>query len=220
MRLLLVEDDEMLGAGIRDALASESYQVDWLTDGEQAGRSLRDHHYDLIVLDLGLPGANGLDLLTALRRRVDKVPVLVLTARDSVQDRIRGLDAGADDYLVKPFDVGELKARIRALLRRSSGRVSEVIEQGNLTLDLDAQLLRIDGELMPLTRREFSLLRELLEHAGQVLTRERLEQALYGWREEVESNALEVHIHHLRKKLGSEVIRTVRGVGYLVEKVA
>jgi two-component system response regulator QseB len=170
------------------------------------------------VLDLGLPGTDGMDLLRGLRRRADGVPVMVLTARDTIEDRIRGLDAGADDYLVKPFDVDELKARIRALLRRSGGRLSERVELGELVMDLDAQEVKKSGESIPLTRREFTVLRELLLHLGKVLTRERLEQAVYGWEEDVESNALEVHIHHLRKKLGSELIRTVRGVGYIIEQ--
>jgi two-component system response regulator QseB len=208
----------MLGEGIRAALEVAGYRVEWLSDGDAASRALRDHYHDLIVLDLGLPGTDGMDLLRGLRRRADGVPVMVLTARDTIEDRIRGLDAGADDYLVKPFDVDELKARIRALLRRSGGRLSERVELGELVMDLDAQEVKKSGESIPLTRREFTVLRELLLHLGKVLTRERLEQAVYGWEEDVESNALEVHIHHLRKKLGSELIRTVRGVGYIIEQ--
>jgi len=217
MRLLLVEDDEMLGEGICAALNAAEYHVEWIADGERAGRALRDHQHDLILLDLGLPGVDGMDLLRALRRRADGVPVLVLTARDAVEERIRGLEAGADDYLVKPFDLDELKARIRALLRRSGGRLAERVELGDIAMDFDAQEVCRDGRPVALTRREYAVLRELLMHLGKVLTRERLQQEVYGWDEDVESNALEVHIHHLRKKLGSQLIRTVRGVGYIVE---
>lgn len=217
MRLLLVEDDEALGEGIRTALKPEAYTVDWLRDGASALHALTHERFDLVILDLGLPRLNGLDVLARLRAAANPVPVLVLTARDSTGDRIAGLDAGADDYLIKPFDVAELMARLRALLRRSLNRPQPALEYGEIRLDPVSQQVTLRGEAVNLARKEFMLLHELLAHPGRVLTRDRLQQVLYGWNEEVESNALEVHVHHLRKKLYPELIRTVRGVGYRVD---
>lgn len=218
MRILLVEDDEALGEGIRVALKPEGYTVDWARDGASALHALTHEDFGLAVLDLGLPRMDGLEVLQRLRAAANPIPVLVLTARDSTADRIAGLDAGADDYLVKPFDVDELKARIRALLRRSFSRAQPVLEYREVSLDPVAQQVSYRGQAVALQRKEFLLLHELLAQPGRVLTRDRLQQVLYGWDEEAESNALEVHIHHLRKKLFPELIRTVRGVGYLVDK--
>ncbi len=218
MRILLVEDDEALGEGIRVALKPEGYTVDWARDGASALHALTHEDFGLAVLDLGLPRMDGLEVLQRLRAGANAIPVLVLTARDSTADRIAGLDAGADDYLVKPFDVDELKARIRALLRRSLNRAQPVLHYRDVSLDPVAQQVSYRGQPVVLQRKEFLLLHELLAQPGRVLTRDRLQQVLYGWDEEAESNALEVHIHHLRKKLFPELIRTVRGVGYLVDK--
>ncbi len=218
MRVLLVEDDQALGEGIRAALRSESYTVDWLQDGASALHALKTEAFELVVLDLGLPRLDGLSVLKQLRAGASTVPVLVLTARDTTSDRIAGLDAGADDYLVKPFDVAELKARLRALLRRSLNRPHTLITWRDIQLDPTTQQVSHQGLAVSLSRKEFLLLHQLLAQPGRVLTRDRLQEALYGWDDEVESNALEVHIHHLRKKFFPELIRTVRGVGYLVDK--
>ncbi|AVR90232.1 MULTISPECIES: response regulator transcription factor [Thauera] len=218
MRILLVEDDAALGQGIRVALKPEAYTVDWVQDGDSALHALRHESFDLAILDLGLPRVDGLEVLRRLRAAANPVPVLVLTARDATADRIAGLDAGADDYLVKPFDVDELKARLRALLRRSFNRPQPVLEYRGIHLDPVNQQVSYRGQAVALQRKEFLLLHELLAQPGRVLTRDRLQQVLYGWDEEAESNALEVHIHHLRRKLFPELIRTVRGVGYLVDK--
>jgi len=218
MRILLVEDDRALGEGIRTALKPEGYTVDWLQDGASALHALNHESFELVILDLGLPRLDGLELLKRLRAAGNPVPVLVLTARDATSDRIAGLDAGADDYLVKPFDVAELKARLRALLRRSFNRPEPVLEYRGILLDPVNQQVSYQGTPINLPRKEFVLLHELLAQPGRVLTRDRLQQVLYGWDEDVESNALEVHIHHLRKKFFPELIRTVRGVGYLVDK--
>jgi len=218
MRILLVEDDRALGEGIRTALRPEGYTVDWLQDGASALHALNHESFELAILDLGLPRLDGLEVLKRLRAAANPVPVLVLTARDATGDRIAGLDAGADDYLVKPFDVAELKARLRALLRRSFNRPEPVLEYRGILLDPVNQQVSYQGTPINLPRKEFVLLHELLAQPGRVLTRERLQQVLYGWDEDVESNALEVHIHHLRKKFFPELIRTVRGVGYLVDK--
>ncbi|XQE68574.1 response regulator [Pseudomonas sp. P3C3] len=218
MRLLLVEDDKALGEGLRLGLRQESYTVDWLEDGASALHALLSEDFDLLVLDLGLPRMSGLQVLRELRRSGSALPVLILTARDATEDRIAGLDAGADDYLVKPFDLDELKARLRALLRRSAGRAELRIEHAGVSLDPSSQQVSYQGKPVPMTPKEYLLLHELLSQPGKVLTRERLAQLLYGWDEEAESNTLEVHIHHLRKKLFSGLIRTVRGVGYLVEE--
>jgi two-component system, OmpR family, response regulator QseB len=218
MRLLLVEDDKALGEGVRLGLRQEGYTVDWLQDGASALHALLSETFDLLVLDLGLPRMSGLQVLRELRRSGSALPVLILTARDATEDRIAGLDAGADDYLVKPFDLDELKARLRALLRRSAGRAELRIEHAGVSLDPSSQQVSYQGKPVPMTPKEYLLLHELLSQAGKVLTRERLAQLLYGWDEEAESNTLEVHIHHLRKKLFSGLIRTVRGVGYLIEE--
>ncbi|MDT3672218.1 MAG: response regulator [Aromatoleum sp.] len=218
MRILLVEDDEGLGKGILTSLKPEGYTVDWVRDGASALHALTHESFELAVLDLGLPRVDGLEVLQKLRAAGNQVPVLVLTARDATSDRIAGLDAGADDYLVKPFDVAELKARLRALLRRSFNRAQPALEYRGITLDPGSQSVTWNGQPVSLQRKELILLRELIAQPGRVLTRDKLQQVLYGWGEEAESNALEVHIHHLRKKFFPELIRTVRGVGYLVDK--
>jgi DNA-binding response OmpR family regulator len=218
MRLLLVEDDPLLGDGVRTGLDQAGFAVDWVRDGAAADAALRGGGFAAVVLDLGLPKLSGLELLQALRGRGDATPVLILTARDAVPDRIRGLEAGADDYLVKPFDLGELTARLRALIRRSAGRGTREIRHGELSLDPDALRVTRGGAAVELSPREFAVLHELLQNAGRVLSRQQLEQTLYGWDGEVESNAVEVHIHHLRRKLGSGLIRNIRGVGYIVPK--
>ncbi|WP_165664903.1 response regulator [Metapseudomonas otitidis] len=220
MRLLLVEDDPALGEGVRTGLRQEGYTIDWLQDGASALHALQTEEFDLVVLDLGLPRLDGIELLKRLRGGGATLPVLILTARDATEDRIAGLDAGADDYLVKPFDLNELKARLRALLRRSTGRATVLIEHAGITLDPSSQQVTYNGQTVVLTPKEYLLLHELLAQPGKVFTRERLTQLLYGWEEEAESNTLEVHIYHLRKKLFSELIRTVRGIGYLVEGLA
>jgi DNA-binding response OmpR family regulator len=218
MRLLLVEDDNLLGDGIKAALIQEGYAVNWLTDGSAAETALKVEEYDIVVLDLGLPKRSGIEVLNSLRGDNKDLPVLILTARDTVQDRVSGLDSGADDYMIKPFDIDELSARLRALIRRRGGRASPMITHGNVSLDPASHTVRKDDEEIEFSRREFAVLLALLESAGKVLSRARLEESLYGWDEEVESNAIEVYIHHLRKKLGSDFIRTIRGVGYIVDK--
>ena len=212
----MVEDDPMIGAGVQRGLRQEGHTVDWVRDGGAAERAVATGVHEMLLLDLGLPRRSGLDLLAALRRKGVELPVLVITARDSVADRVKGLDAGADDYLVKPFDLDELSARIRALMRRRGGRASPLIEHDGLTLDPARRAVTLDGRPVSLSAREFALLRALLERPGAPLSRAQLEDRLYGWGEEVESNAVEVHIHSLRRKLGAEWIRNVRGVGYLV----
>ena len=218
MRLLLVEDDALLGDGIRNGLKQQDFAVEWLRDGESAVRSLLHEHYDVVVLDLGLPKKHGLDVLREIRAKGVKLPVLILTAQDAVEDRITGLDAGADDYLVKPFDLDELYARIRALLRRSSGRADPKIIHGEIEIDPAAHQVMLAGNIVELSRREYAVLLELLQNRGRVLSRTRLEEGLYEWSEQIESNTVEVHVHHLRKKLGVELIRTIRGVGYMIAK--
>jgi two-component system response regulator QseB len=214
MRLLLVEDDVMIGEAVRIGLRKQSLAVDWVQDGAAARTALSTETFDLVLLDLGLPKLDGLQVLKWLRGTGSKVPVLILTARDSVNDRIKGLDAGADDYLVKPFDFDELAARVRAVLRRQSGRAENIVEHLGVTLDPASHEVTRDGVAVNLSHREFALLEALLERPGQVLSRAQLEERLYGWGEEVESNAVEVHIHNLRKKLGADYIQNVRGVGY------
>ncbi len=218
MRLLLVEDDSMLGSALQRVLQQESFAVDWVQDGDEAVLALNALPYDLVLLDLGLPGKCGLEILHGLRKRRASVPVIILTARDAVSDRIAGLDSGADDYMVKPFDPDELSARIRALQRRRDGRIEPLISFGPLTLNPATHELFIQEKPARLSLREFSLISILLERPGTAVSREKLEERLYGWNEEVESNAIEVHIHNLRKKLGTNLIRTIRGVGYLMEE--
>jgi two-component system response regulator QseB len=208
----------MIGDSVRTALRQEGYAVDWVRNGADADAALQAEPYDLALLDLGLPGVGGLDILRALRQRGQATPVLVMTARDAIGDRVSGLDAGADDYLVKPFDIDELLARVRALLRRRSDRRDAVLRHGTLALDPATHETTLDGTPVKLTVREFALLRTLLQRPGLPLSRARLEQAIYGWGEEIESNAIEVHVHALRRKLGAGWIRTVRGVGYMMPK--
>jgi two-component system response regulator QseB len=217
MRLLLVEDDVMIGEGVRAGLRQDGYVVDWVQDGAAAELALAaEQGYALVLLDLGLPRKDGLALLQSLRRRGNRVPVLVISARDAVNDRVRGLDLGADDYLVKPFELHELAARIRAVLRRHAGRAEPVIEFGDFRLDPTSHKLSYAGREVSLSGREFALLRALLDRPGQTLSRAQLEERLYGWGEEVASNAVEVHVHNLRRKLGERAIRTVRGLGYVI----
>lgn len=218
MRLLLVEDDELLGDAIKVGLTQFGYVVDWLKDGEAARAAVKVESFELIILDLGLPKLSGLGFLQSIRQDSNSTPVIILTARDSVEDRIKGLDSGADDYMTKPFDLNELSARVRALTRRSQGRADSAIQYRNIILDPAAHSVYVDNVLVNVPRREFSLLQKLLENRGQVLSREQLMQSIYGWEEDVDSNALEVHIHNLRKKLNANFIRTIRGVGYMVEK--
>ena len=218
MQILLVEDDELLGDAVRRGLMQEHYAVEWVRDGIAAQRGLRQHDHDLLLLDLNLPQRSGLEVLRTLRALKNSIPVLILTARDTVTDRVAGLDAGADDYLVKPFSMDELCARVRALMRRRSGRASSVIQHGEITLDPAGHGLTRAGKPIDVPPKEFAILKLLLENTGKVLSRARLEEALYGWSGEVGSNAVEVHVHHLRKKLGKNIVRTVRGVGYIIPK--
>ncbi|MEN8219832.1 MAG: response regulator [Pseudomonadota bacterium] len=216
MRLLLIEDDTVLGDGIQMGLTQANYAVDWVTDGEAGEHALKIETYEALILDLILPKKDGLKILKDLRARGDTLPVLILTARDTINDKVIGLDSGADDYLVKPFDLDELNARLRALLRRQSGRAAPTIEYGKLRLDPAAHTLTQEGQSVILSPREFAILQTLLENVGKIISRTRLEESLYGWDDLIESNAVEVHIHHLRKKLGKELIRTVRGIGYMI----
>jgi two-component system response regulator QseB len=218
MRILLVEDDELLGDGLRTGLVQYGYAVDWLKDGLAADQALKTENFELVVLDLGLPKMPGITVLQNLRARGLTMPVLILTARESIEERVKGLDSGADDYLTKPFDLDELCARLRALQRRFSSRAEPLIVHDSITLDPAAHTVTFKGELMNVSRREFALLHKLLENAGRVLSREHLTQSLYGWGEDVDSNALEVHIHNLRKKFGQEFIHTIRGIGYMINK--
>ncbi len=216
MRILIVEDDRPLGEGIQMGLRQAGWQAEWVPDGETARDALSSEPFGALVLDLGLPRISGLDLLRELRARGETLPVLILTARDTPEDAVAGLDAGADDYMVKPFNLSELAARLRALLRRSGGRAAPEIAYGGLRLDPAARRVTLDGDPVELSAREFDLLHELLGQAGRVLTKAQIEERLYAWGSELESNAIEVHIHHLRRKLWPELIRTVRGVGYLI----
>ena len=216
MRILLAEDDLLLGDGLRAGLRQLGFLVDWVRDGAAAERELRAQPYAAAVLDLGLPLMDGTDVLASIRRAGISLPVLVLTARDAVTDRIRGLDLGADDYVIKPVDLNELAARLRALVRRAHGQPRESLLIQGVVLDPAARSVHVDGKSVILSAREFDLLHVLMLNAGRVLSREQIEQHLYSWGQEVESNAVEVHVHHLRRKLGSTLIQTVRGVGYLV----
>jgi two-component system OmpR family response regulator/two-component system response regulator QseB len=216
MRVLLVEDDPLLGDGLRAGLRQRGFHVDWVRDGEAAARELRAEPYAAAVLDLGLPSKDGLQVLADSRRAGVATPVLVLTARDAVPDRVRGLDVGADDYVIKPVDLDELAARLRALVRRAHGQTNEQLVAHDVALDPAARTVTKGGEPVALSTREFELLHALMLNAGRVLSREQLEQRLYPWGREVDSNAVEVHVHHLRRKLGAALIQTVRGVGYLL----
>ncbi|MEO8804748.1 MAG: winged helix-turn-helix domain-containing protein [Burkholderiaceae bacterium] len=218
MRILLAEDDELLGDGLRAGLRQLGFLVDWVRDGEAAERELRAQPYAAAVLDLGLPRKDGLAVLTAIRQAGVTVPVLVLTARDAVPDRIRGLDVGADDYVVKPVDLHELGARLRALVRRAHGQPRETLTAQGVVLDPAGRTVLRLGEPVSLSAREFDLLHTLMLNAGRVLSREQIEQQLYSWGQEVESNTVEVHVHHLRRKLGSTLVQTIRGVGYMLSK--
>jgi two-component system OmpR family response regulator/two-component system response regulator QseB len=218
MRILLAEDDPLLGDALRVGLRQLGFQVDWVRDGDAAERELRAQPYVAAVLDLGLPRKDGMDVLASVRRTGLTLPVLVLTARDAVPDRIRGLDIGADDYVLKPVDLNELAARLRALVRRAHGQPQECLTAQDIVLDLAARSVTKAGIPVMLSGREFDLLHALMRSTGRVLSREQLEQQLYSWGQEVESNAIEVHVHHLRRKLGSALIQTVRGVGYMVAR--
>ncbi len=218
MRILLAEDDPLLGDGLRAGLRQLGFQVDWVRDGEAAERELRVQPYEATVLDLGLPRKDGLDVLAAIRQSGILTPVLVLTARDAVPDRIRGLDVGADDYVVKPVDLHELAARLRALVRRAHGQPQEQLKAQDVVLDPASRSVQQAGEQVTLSTREFDLLQAFMLGADRVLSREQLAQQLYSWGQEVESNAVEVHIHNLRRKLGPALIHTVRGVGYMLQR--
>ena len=218
MRLLLVEDDPMIGESVHAGLQQDGFAVDWVQDGRAAELALETNAYDTLLLDLGLPRKTGLDVLAALRRRGDSIPVLILTARDAVADRVKGLDAGADDYLVKPFDLEELSARVRALLRRKSGRADPVLQVGGLSINPATHEVTLDGKSISLSAREFALINALAARPGVVYSRAQLEEKLYGWGQEVESNTVEVYVHSLRRKLGPNLIQNVRGVGYMVPK--
>ena len=218
MRLLLVEDDTMIGESVLDLLRAEHYAVDWVKDGEMAETALRTQSYDLVLLDLGLPRRDGLSVLRSMRARKERTPVLVATARDSIQQRIEGLDAGADDYVLKPYDLDELLARIRALLRRASGRAEPVYEHMGVSINPATREVSVRGDPVVLSAREWAVLEPLLARPGMVLSRAQLEDKLYGWKDEISSNAVEVYVHGLRKKLGAELIHNVRGVGYMVPR--
>lgn len=219
MRILLVEDDELLGKGIRSGLAQQTgYTIDWLKDGESAEHAILSEHFDMIILDIGLPKRNGLEVLSNIRTKGIKTPLVILSARESVTDRIKGLDTGADDYLPKPFDLNELFARLRAVARRSAGRADPLIHYGDIQLDPACHSVYQDETRINISPREFALLHKLLENTGHVISREQLSQSLYGWDTEIDSNAVEVHIHNLRKKLGNKLIQTVRGVGYMIDR--
>jgi two-component system response regulator QseB len=216
MRLLLVEDDAMIGAGVQTGLRQQAFSVDWVRDARSAEGALGVHTYDALLLDLGLPDASGAEVLRKLRQRGSDIPILIITARDAVSDRVAGLNSGADDYIVKPFDLDELTARIRAVLRRRAGRAEGVIRAGDVTLEPATHRVTLRGKELALSARELALLEALLHRRGAILSRAQLEERIYGWGEEIESNAVEVYVHSLRKKLGTDFIKTVRGVGYLV----
>ena len=216
MHVLLVEDDRMIGESVRTALKQDGHAVDWLRDGKSADTALSHEEFDIVLLDLGLPGKDGLDVLRALRARRKQIPVIVLTARDSVQDRVAGLDAGADDYVVKPFELEELGARMRAVVRRRSGHADSVIEVGEIRLDPSTREVTRAGSQVILSAREYAVLEALMLRPGAILSRAQLEDRLYGWGDAIESNAVSVYVHQLRRKLGADVVRTVRGVGYYV----
>lgn len=217
MRILLVEDDPQLGRATQIGLDQSNYAVDWVQSAESALTAARLHHYDCVLLDLGLPHMDGMQALRTLRGNGYAGAILIVTARDQVPDRIAGLDDGADDFIIKPFDLDELAARIRAASRRAAGRTRELLTHGTLEIDTAARQVRNGGQPVPLTNKEYGILLMLVENRGRVLSREQLEETLYSWGEEVESNAIQVHIHHLRRKLGKELIRTVHAVGYTID---
>ncbi len=218
MRLLLVEDDKMLGESMQIGLEQDGYAVDWVRDGDAARQAALTHEYEAVLLDLGLPGRDGLDVLRTLRTRGSKTAVLIVTARDRIGDRIIGLDAGADDYILKPFDLDELTARVRAVTRRLNGRADPLIEIGAVTLDSVSKRISVEGTLIELTAREYTIAAFMMERAGRIVTRGELEETLFQWEREVSSNAVEVYISQLRRKLGRDFIRTRRGLGYSVER--
>lgn len=219
MRLLLVEDDTMIGEAVLDQLRAEDYAVDWVRDGEMALTALKTQTYDLVLLDLGLPRLDGLEVLRALRARKLRVPVLIATARDSVEQKVQGLDAGADDYILKPYDLDELLARIRALVRRAAGRAEPVYEYKGVSICPATREVSVAGEPVVLSAREWAVLEPLLARPGLLLSRPQLEEKLYGWKDDISSNAVEVYIHGVRKKLGADLIQNVRGLGYMVPRV-
>jgi len=218
MRLLLAEDDEILGDGLKVGLKQEGYTVEWLTDGHSAEQALLHNTFDVAILDIGLPRQSGFEVLKNIRKAGIQTPVLILTARDAIHDRVTGLDSGADDYLVKPFDLDELNARLRVLLRRQSQQAEPDLKHGNIILNPASHQVTLKGNPVKLSLSEFRLLHYLLSQTGKVIPRGRLEEMLYGWEGNVESNSLEVFIHHLRKKFGQDLIRTIRGIGYMIEK--
>lgn len=218
MRILLVEDDALLGDGVCAGLRRDDNSVDWVKNGETALSAIAETQYDCVILDIGLPKMSGLDVLQHIRESDNTVPVLILTAQDDISDRVKGLDAGADDYMIKPFEFAELCARLRALTRRTRGKASETIRYKKITIDTSAHTVEYDDRPVELTKREYTLLIEMITNQGRVLSRHHLEQKLYSWGDEIESNTIEVYIHHLRKKLYSELIKTVRGIGYIVAK--
>ncbi len=218
MRILLAEDDSLLGDGLRAGLRQQSFLVDWVRDGPSAERELSTDAYQAVVLDLGLPGKDGMEVLAAARKSGRKTPILVLTARDDIDARINGLDSGADDYVVKPVDLFELGARLRSLIRRAHGQVDDQLVVSGVTLNVSARSVVFERRAVALSSREFDLLHALMSSAGRVLTRAQLEQRIYGWGQEVESNAVEYHIHNLRKKLSTDLIETIRGVGYMIAR--
>jgi len=218
MRILLAEDDSLLGDGLRAGLRQQSFLVDWVRDGPSAERELSTDAYQAVVLDLGLPGKDGMEVLAAARKSGRKTPILVLTARDDIDARIKGLDSGADDYVVKPVDLSELGARLRSLIRRAHGQVDDQLVVSGVTLNVSARSVVFERRAVALSSREFDLLHALMSSAGRVLTRAQLEQRIYGWGQEVESNAVEYHIHNLRKKLSTDLIETIRGVGYMIAR--
>ncbi len=220
MRILLVEDDPQLGRATQIGLEQRGHVVDWVQNAPSALTTLATHHYECLLLDLGLPGGDGLAVLQKLRGDGFREAILIVTARDQVADRVGGLDSGADDYVTKPFDLDELAARIRSATRRAHGRTREMIHHDDLAVDVAARVVRRHEETILLSPKEFALLLRLLEQAGQTLTRAQLEETLYGWGEEVESNAIQVHVHHLRRKLGRKLIRTVHAIGYTIDRPA
>ncbi|WP_334186567.1 response regulator transcription factor [Noviherbaspirillum sp.] len=218
MRVLLVEDDAMIGEGVRTSLRQDGYAVDWVRNGQLADTALMNEHFDIVLLDLGLPGKDGLQVLRSMRARKKKTPVIVITARDDVEDRIKGLDAGADDYVIKPFDLDELSARIRSGLRRSAGHAEPEMEVMGVRLNPATRAVSRNGQPIQLSAREYAIVEALMLRPGQILSRAQIEERMYGWGDEVGSNTVEVYIHAIRRKLGAEFIQNVRGVGYFIPK--